>query len=306
MSQFIGEALQSAFAQTFRDFEVVVVNDGSTDASDLEKAIEPYRSGLIYIQQENRGCAAARNTGIAAATGELIALLDADEAWCPDFLARQVPPFAADPELAAFWCDGIVVGEGPLVGRRVMEYDPSVRPVTTEALLRGKVNPLTSGIVLRRQAVLDVGGFDERFQRAEDFDLYLRLCHAGWKLDFQTVVLHRRRLHSRSLSYDKLNQLSSGMDVLRKFSASVGESHRLQATIQGCLRALQSEHSLECGRLHLRAGDYERAAEDYWRAYKYRKQFLLPAFVVVLKTCPRLACRVRALRQRFLVSRAKS
>src|SRR5215469_4227081 len=77
-SRFIRKTLESVFAQTYSNFEVIVVNDGSPDTQELEVAISPFRDRVIYITQENRGPNGARNTGLQAATGEFVALLDSD------------------------------------------------------------------------------------------------------------------------------------------------------------------------------------------------------------------------------------
>src|SRR5581483_4665750 len=87
---FIAETLDSVYAQTFADFEVIVVNDGSPDTEDLERELAPYREKLSYIKQENQGAAAARNTGIKAARGEFVAFLDADDTWLLAFLEKQL------------------------------------------------------------------------------------------------------------------------------------------------------------------------------------------------------------------------
>src|SRR5947209_18801381 len=89
-AQYIGEALDSVFAQTFTDYEVIVVNDDSPDTAELERALAPYRERVVYIKQENRGPGGARNTAILKARGECVALLDSDDVWLPTFLAEQM------------------------------------------------------------------------------------------------------------------------------------------------------------------------------------------------------------------------
>ena len=90
VAPFIGEALESVFAQTCKDYEVIVVNDGSPDTEELERVIEPFRSRIKYVKRENRGVSAARNTGIRLARGRFVAHLDPDDAWDPDYLSKQL------------------------------------------------------------------------------------------------------------------------------------------------------------------------------------------------------------------------
>src|SRR5579883_3152754 len=85
VTNYIREALESVRAQTFRDFETIVVNDGCPDSANLERVLEAYRDEIVYIRQENRGLAAARNAAIRVARAPLIALLDGDDAWDPDY-----------------------------------------------------------------------------------------------------------------------------------------------------------------------------------------------------------------------------
>src|SRR6266702_399564 len=90
VARYIGETLESVLAQTFTDYEVIVVNDGSPDTEEFERAIEPYLSRIRYLKQENRGASVARNTGLQAAGGEFIAFLDADDLWLPNYLEAQM------------------------------------------------------------------------------------------------------------------------------------------------------------------------------------------------------------------------
>src|ERR1700686_1350704 len=94
---FITETLDSVFAQTFTDYEVIVVNDGSPDTEQLERVLEPYCNRIVYLKQENRGVAGARNAGIRRARGAFLAFLDSDDMWLPEFLAEQVQIFHKDP-----------------------------------------------------------------------------------------------------------------------------------------------------------------------------------------------------------------
>src|SRR6185436_15700253 len=86
---YLDHTLRSIWAQTFRDYEVIVVNDGSPDTEALEAVLRPYRDRVVYLRQENRGASAARNTGIRASQAPLVAFLDADDAWEPEYLELQ-------------------------------------------------------------------------------------------------------------------------------------------------------------------------------------------------------------------------
>ena len=107
----IADALASVFAQTFVSYEVIVIDDGSPDAVDLKAAMEPYRSRLYCIEQPNRGPGAARNAGIRASRGKLIAFLDADDRWAPQFLARQIAFLEGTESCAMVYCDALLSGE---------------------------------------------------------------------------------------------------------------------------------------------------------------------------------------------------
>ena len=94
----LGDALRSVFAQTFRDFEVIVVDDGSEDRETLDQTLAAWSGRVRVLRQSNGGPARARNTGIAHATGDLVAFLDADDEWRPEKLAKQVAYFRQHPE----------------------------------------------------------------------------------------------------------------------------------------------------------------------------------------------------------------
>jgi len=125
VSQFISEALESVFAQTFKDYEVIVVNDGSPDTDELLRALAPYRGRIRYIEQENRGVSAARNAAIRAARGHYVAHLDPDDLWEPGYLAAQLAEFARDPSIDVLYPDALIFGDAPEAGRRFMDWCPS-------------------------------------------------------------------------------------------------------------------------------------------------------------------------------------
>ena len=107
-AQLIARCLDTVMAQTFQDFEAIIVNDGSPDTPELEKVLQPYMDRIVYIKQENKRCAGARNTAIQHARGEFLAFLDSDDTWYPEHLASQVQQFVDDPSLAVGGADKLV------------------------------------------------------------------------------------------------------------------------------------------------------------------------------------------------------
>jgi glycosyltransferase involved in cell wall biosynthesis len=169
-ARFVSTALASVFAQTFRSFEVVLVDDGSEDQRELDAVLAPWIERIHCIRQPNGGPARARNTGIARAAGELIAFLDADDEWFPEKLARQVEYFRRYPETG-------------LLHSGVLPHTNAGR--ATEAPPRNAFCDLfhtsffinTLSVMVPRAVVLEVGGFDERREiHIEDWDLWLRIA----------------------------------------------------------------------------------------------------------------------------------
>ena len=122
-SKYIGEAINSVLEQTFASHEVIVINDGSPDTDELEQVLRPHLNHIEYIRQENRGAAAARNTGLRRAKGEFVAFLDADDTWFPEFLKEQIE-LLTSANVDLVYSDALLFGESPLAGRTFMEVLP--------------------------------------------------------------------------------------------------------------------------------------------------------------------------------------
>ncbi len=193
---WVAEAAASVLAQTFRDFELLVVDDGSTDAT-LE-ALAPFAGRLILLKRRrNRGVAAARNLGIAAAQGEWLAFLDSDDLWLKDRLARQVAYLKEHPGLLICQTEEIWVRNGVRVNlpatHRKVDGD-----IFLPSLNRCMVSP--SAVILHRRLLDEVGLFDETLPAAEDYDLWLRVA---WRYPVGLVpepLIMKRGGHADQLS----------------------------------------------------------------------------------------------------------
>ncbi len=168
----VRRAVASALAQTYSGYEVLVVDDGSTDPT-LE-ALGPFLSRIKFLRApENRGVSAARNLGVAAARGEWLAFLDSDDEWLPNKLARQMAYLAAHPELLLCQTEETWVRRGVRVNApRSCRKEGG--HIFLRSLERCLVSP--SAVMVHRRLLEDHGSFDETLPVAEDYDLWLRLA----------------------------------------------------------------------------------------------------------------------------------
>jgi glycosyltransferase involved in cell wall biosynthesis len=166
-------AVESALAQTAPPMEVIVVDDGSTD--DTRERLSAYGNRIRYLHQQNRGVAAARNSGLREAQGEFIAFLDADDVWHPRKLEMQITAMAANPDLRLL---GTSIFDWP-TDRIGDVYGAGAIHRVAWRKLAVKNYFATSSVMVRRTALLQVGEFDTALQGPEDHDLWLRIAETG-------------------------------------------------------------------------------------------------------------------------------
>jgi glycosyltransferase involved in cell wall biosynthesis len=214
--QYIAKAIESALDQTYPSVEVIVVNDGSTD--DTDAAIRPFIDRIIYVTQDNRGLAAARNRGLEKAKGEYIALLDGDDIWLPNRLEKMVDYLQANREVGFITSDAyLMYGNQPstdtyyskLSRRQHFHTEGQDRWI----LLCDFVFIMT---VIRRELFSQHGIFDETLSACADWDLWIRFITEGEKAGFINEPLGYYRLRSESLSTDRANMAYEELAVLEK------------------------------------------------------------------------------------------
>ncbi len=206
------ETVASVRAQTFRDFELIIVNDGGSD--DTKDALAPLaEAGAIrYLEQPNRGLAAARNHGLAQARGELVAFLDDDDLWPADKLAWQVAELDEHPEAE------IVAGTAETMdarGGRLGEGPGLPRRITHEELFLGNPVHSVGQALLRTSTVRAIGGFSLTVPGVEDYDLWLQLARRQPLLGSNRVAL-RYRMHAGSMSKKALPMFRETLRVIRR------------------------------------------------------------------------------------------
>jgi glycosyltransferase involved in cell wall biosynthesis/2-polyprenyl-3-methyl-5-hydroxy-6-metoxy-1,4-benzoquinol methylase len=287
-AEYIGSALDSIFAQTFSDWEIILVNDGSPDTEELELALKPYAEKIIYIKQENGGPSVARNAAIEKARGEFLAFLDSDDYWEPSYLDSQMAFLRQNPTVDLVYSDALLVGDSPLAGHTFMEITPSQGEPTFESLLSGRCTVILSATVARKQAVIDAGLFNGELRYAEDYDLWLRMTKRGSRLAYQQQALLNKRMHGGSLSSDRLKLHESALLVLEKSRREPGLSPSGQAAIQEQAARLTALVRLEEGKSRLAKGDFAGAQEAIECANSFFMSWKLRAALFGLRRAPRL------------------
>lgn len=203
---YIERAVESVFAQVLPPDEVIVVNDGSTDAGPDIVAKLALRYPVRILQQDNAGQSAARNRGVEHAHGDLIAFLDQDDIWYPNHLIELAKPFRNNKIANLAWTYSDldeIDAAGNMVAREIIQANFShAHPKRDLKVCLGQdMFILPSATVMARKAFLHVGGFDERLSGYEDDDLFLRLFRAGFENVFLRVSLSSWRIYDSSSSF---------------------------------------------------------------------------------------------------------
>ncbi len=280
---YLGQAVESVLAQEFRDFEFVIVDDGSTDASpELLQRYAAADSRIRIIRRSNTGIVGALNDGLSAARAPLVARMDADDISLPSRLVRQVEHMARNPRCVA-------------VGSRILLIDADGWPICQMCQQRthaeiDEVNLRAGGaalnhpsVVFRRDAVLAAGGYRQEMIYAEDLDLWLRLAEVGELYNLPEVLVHYR-MHAMSISHAR------AQEQRRKWCRAVEEARiRRGAPVQTVQFATDgisqpvtvSDHHIRWAWQALMAGNVGTARKHAFRGLR-RKPFSVESW--------RLAC----------------
>lgn len=202
---FVLEAVESIFAQTYEDYELIVVDDGSADGTG--EAFKQYGDRLRYLYQKNQGVSAARNNGLALAQGEFIAFLDSDDLWLPKKLAIQVAYMDQHPRAQICYTDEIWIRRGKRVNpkKRHAKYSGKIYPYCLPLCI---ISP--SSALVRRALFEQIGTFDPGLPVCEDYDLWLRVAAR-----FPVFFIPQRLIVKRGGHPDQLSRQHWGNDRYR-------------------------------------------------------------------------------------------
>lgn len=274
------EAIESVLAQTYKDFEIIVIDDGSTD--DTEAVVRSLGNRVGYFKQENQGAGAARNAGIKRSRGEYIAFLDADDLWGAGKLDQQIPLLEHDPQLGLVYSDWAVVSSDGVIEQSYLQKVPSASGYVFDKLVQwGFI--LTSGVVVRRTCLDDVGDFDNSLSIAQDYDLWLRICYR-WKVALVEKPLVTKRNWDGSLSS---NLEKTAVERIALFEKILGNFSDMPNRTRRIVRRQLALHYWDVGYHYFDQLLFREARENFlaslrqdWRngrALRYLAASLLPA-----------------------------
>jgi len=284
LEEYLGEALDSVLNQTYQPIEILVIDDGSSDAS--RQIIETYHRKfprcIRYLFQENKGAAAARNRGIELANGEWIAFLDGDDVWKPHKLERQFQELQAAPEIDFLSSSAEIYGHSGVLKNHV----PTLSDVKCELLLNGCFIILSTAII--RTALLREERFNEMLPAAHDFELFLRLverCRYSFlaeslayyriRNDSLTAIEQRRYLQT-SMHYRFLLREAENFTGMTVFYKKKFKQARRRLSHEAAYAALMSSHISTVKRIFMVMTAIKEHPSNL-KNYRFLIQSMLPA-----------------------------
>lgn len=255
--RFIAQTIQSVLSQTLGEFELIILNDGSTDRT--EEIVHSFGDPRIrYEYQDNHGLAAARNRTLELARGKYVAFLDHDDLWVPEKLALQIPILETRPDVSLVYANEATIDDkGRVISEGLAGFEPKDGNLFAELIAGNFICWQT--VVMDRQVLLELGGF-RPFRVAEDYDLLLRCAIDHNFVGLDTVLAYYRHHPDSYIQSHKLERLEELLELFTDLLANVPPQHRAcepilrrrLGDIQYSLgRQLCLEGNLSTGRLHL-------------------------------------------------------
>jgi glycosyltransferase involved in cell wall biosynthesis len=244
------ETVESVRTQTYRDFEIIVIDDGSTDGT-WQWLI--HQTDIRAFRQPNQGIAASRNHGISRARGEWIAFLDHDDLWMADKLQIQMDYVATNPDVA-------------LVSARHVRLGKRIKQPTKVSWISGDLFAEvfsqsfihTSSVIIRKDVLQSIEGFDPQYRFADEFDVWLKISRQ-FPIAYINKPLVLIRFYDANTSHDRLGLRQDTQDILFK--------HYDQEKIpESLFRKTMSDHDISYGRAYLGAGNLAAAVECFWNS----------------------------------------
>jgi len=261
---YLARALDSVFAQTYRDYCVYVIDDGSSD--DTAAILRSYAGHVISLQQKHSGQAAARNHGIRLSDSPYIAFLDADDEWLPEKLERQLKMLHKAPRAGMLYSDCFNQGDGRFARSYFAQIGTPTGGRVFEQFLR-ICGVYTPTVIVRRECLLDVGLFDETFPVGEDYNLWLRIA-ARWEVAVIPEVLAIRHVTPGSLSRTTSREQVAS-NVVTVFEKLLEACPNLTPHEQRALQLAIGLRYYSYGSYLLAQGESRRARPQFFKSWRY-------------------------------------
>jgi len=285
-ARFLADALASIAAQKRPANEVIVVDDGSPERAHIRRVLSSHPA-VRCIEQDNGGVGAARNAGIRAATGDLIALLDADDMWFSSLLSEQIR-LLSRTNADLVYSDACLLDAAGRTRGRFTDGAPSRGVVSLESLLSQTCTVLTSSVVARRDVLLAAGLFDPSIRRGQDFDLWLRLAANGASIHYTSRALLTRRVHASGLSGTPTQEVERALAVIDRAATSLALSAHERDVVTSRRRQLGADLLRERAKERLASREFSAARESLLRAHAASPSWKLRMTLIGLRVAPRL------------------
>jgi glycosyltransferase involved in cell wall biosynthesis len=285
----IAEAIDSVIAQTYTAFELVIVDDGSTDGTlaIAKRYAAAHPSQIRVLTQPNRGVAGARNAALRVGQGAIFSLLDADDIWTPLYLAEQVRIFDTQPDVDIITGNAFNLG-GPQDGRPTRPF-PDRRPAPDLLEILADETAVFIMSSFRRSVVDRIGGFDENLRTNEDYEFWLRAAAAGCRFRRNPRPLGWYRRRAASLSADDLTMLRGIVRVYRKAATTFEPESAPAAIIARQIERFETERLKAETRAAIANGDTAGAAKFVDALNKRNGRWALRVLSLGLRHAPRIA-----------------
>ena len=271
--KYIAAAIDSVLCQTYKDYEIIVVNDGSSDGTN--DILLRYGSKIRVVSQTNSGPAGARNTGVFNAKGEFIAFLDQDDTWLPQKLSLQVPLIEANKNVGVVCCDTYIVDSGKFDA--LVENCP--RSFHMRKPHRGRVFDhlffdnfiSTSSVIVRKECFSKVGMFDKSVVPIEDFDRWLRIS-AFYDMDYVDMPLVKFRDHVACFRKNEAVTIRHIIDVLTRI---LPEHPEFERAFKEAIADKLSGLYVTLGKKYLRLKLFNEALGSFREAFRKKRSFFM-------------------------------
>jgi glycosyltransferase involved in cell wall biosynthesis len=298
---YIGETIASVRAQTFRNFELIVADDGSTDATvDMVRRIANRDPRIVVVSSPHGGPATARNAAVAVARGQFFALLDSDDVWMPEYLSEQLAIAHRFPAAGVVTPNGINRG-GELDGRPLWPATSGLRTLALHDMLV-EDNAVCVMALFRRDVFERSGGFDPRFTGNEDYEFWLRAANAGvgFVQNKRPLCYYRRR--AGSLSSDTIRMSEGIIRVLETAATWSGPIERERQVIIAKMAQMRDQMASERLRASLSRRDAQDAAMRLKDLSELRGSVCLAVAARIINVWPQLLVRAYDLRRALRAS----